>query len=66
MTWEILWALILGFFLAAVVQAVVRRAAIVRLVGDDRPRNLGIGVRNCGVVVHYAAVALARFHCSAK
>src|SRR5665647_2926987 len=26
MTWEILWALVLGFFLSAVVQAVVRRA----------------------------------------
>jgi hypothetical protein len=28
-TWEILWALILGFFLSAVVQAVVRRATVV-------------------------------------
>ena len=40
MTWEILWALILGFTLSAVVQAVVRRDAIVRALGDDRPRSL--------------------------
>ena len=38
MTWEILWALILGFMLSAVVQAVVRREDVVRLMGDDRPR----------------------------
>src|SRR3979409_2392837 len=52
MTWEILWALILGFTLSAVVQAVVRKSTIVRLLGDDpaahiRRRN---GSR-CGVVV---------------
>ncbi|GAA2113251.1 permease [Actinomadura alba] len=62
MTWEILWALILGFALSAVVQAVVRRSAIVRLLGDDRPRTLavatalGIASSSCS----YAAVALAR------
>ncbi|WP_170926818.1 permease, partial [Mycobacterium avium] len=42
MTWEILWALILGFTLSAVVQAVVRRSTIVGLMGDDRPRTLAI------------------------
>ena len=31
MTWEILWALILGFALSAVVQAVVRKSTIVSL-----------------------------------
>ena len=31
MAWEILWALVLGFALSAVVQAVVRRDTIVRL-----------------------------------
>jgi hypothetical protein len=30
MTWEALWALILGFTLSAIVQAVVRKEAIVR------------------------------------
>src|SRR5690242_7820510 len=62
MTWEILWALILGFALSAVVQAVVRRATIVRLLGDDRPRTLalaaGLGVASSSC--SYAAVALAR------
>ncbi|HVW43935.1 MAG TPA: permease [Amycolatopsis sp.] len=62
MTWEILWALILGFGLSAVVQAVVRKSTIVRLMGDDRPRTvtvaslLGAASSSCS----YAAVALAR------
>jgi uncharacterized protein len=62
MTWEILWALILGFALSAVVQAVVPKSTIVRLLGDDRPRTLvtaaalGAASSSCS----YAAVALAR------
>jgi len=62
MTWQILWALILGFALSAMVQAVVRRSTIVRRLGDDRPRTLaiaagfGIASSSCS----YAAVALAR------
>jgi hypothetical protein len=62
MTWEILWALIFGFALSAVVQAVVRRSTIIRLLGDDRPRTLvvaaGFGVASSSC--SYAAVALAR------
>jgi uncharacterized membrane protein YraQ (UPF0718 family) len=62
MTWEILWALILGFALSAVVQAVVRREAVVRALGDDgtaalaRATGLGIASSSCS----YASVALAR------
>ncbi|MFF4156203.1 permease [Streptomyces sp. NPDC001678] len=62
MTWEITWALILGFALSAVVQAVVRKEAVVALLGDDRPRTLavaaGLGVASSSC--SYAAVALAR------
>jgi uncharacterized membrane protein YraQ (UPF0718 family) len=62
MTWEITWALILGFFLSAAVQAVVRRQTITRLLGDDRPRTLanaaGLGAASSSC--SYAAVALAR------
>lgn len=62
MTWEIIWALILGFTLSAVVQAVVRRATVARLLGDDRPRTLvlaaGLGAASSSC--SYAAVALAR------
>src|SRR6202165_3062924 len=36
MTWEILWAVILGFFLSAVVQAVVRKSTIVGLMEGER------------------------------
>jgi len=62
MTWEILWALILGFALAAVVQAVVRKSEVVRLLGDDRPRTLAIasGLGAASSSCSYAAVALAR------
>jgi hypothetical protein len=62
MTWQIAWALILGFTLSAIVQAVVRRSTIVRLLGDGRPRTLalaaafGAASSSCS----YAAVALAR------
>lgn len=62
MTWEILWALILGFALSAVVQAVVRRSTIVSLMGDDRPRTLALaaGLGAASSSCSYAAVALAR------
>src|SRR3989440_8804460 len=62
MTWEILGALILGFALSAVVQSVVRRETVVRLLGTDSPRalaaatGLGMAPSSCS----YAAVALAR------
>jgi uncharacterized membrane protein YraQ (UPF0718 family) len=62
MTWEILWALILGFALSAVVQAVVPKSTIVRLLGDDRPRTL-VTAATLGAassLCSYAAVALAR------
>ncbi|MGH3524158.1 MAG: permease, partial [Mycobacterium sp.] len=42
MTWEILWALVVGFAMSAVVQAVVRRSTIVALMGDARPRTLAV------------------------
>ena len=62
MTWQISWSLILGFTLSAVVQAVVRREAIVRMLGDDRPATLakatGLGIASSSC--SYAAVALAR------
>ncbi|WKE70611.1 permease [Streptomyces sp. WP-1] len=62
MTWEITWALILGFTLSAVVQAVVRRETVVRLLGDDRPRTLALsaGLGAASSSCSYAAIALAR------
>jgi uncharacterized membrane protein YraQ (UPF0718 family) len=62
MTWEILWALILGFGLSAVIQSAVRRSTIIRLLGDDRPRTLALasGFGAASSSCSYAAVALAR------
>ncbi|HUB40955.1 MAG TPA: permease [Streptosporangiaceae bacterium] len=62
MTWEITWSLILGFALSAVVQALVRRQAITRLLGDDKPRTLALttGLGAASSSCSYAAVALAR------
>jgi uncharacterized protein len=62
MAWEILWALILGFGLSAVIQAVVSKQEMLRLLPDDSPRTiavacaLGAASSSCS----YAAVALAR------
>src|SRR5580704_15336678 len=62
MTWEVLWALILGFGLSAVVQAVVSKSEMRRLLPDDSPRtllvasSLGAASSSCS----YASVALAR------
>jgi uncharacterized protein len=62
MGWEILWPLILGFTLSAVVQAVVSHREMARLLPDDRPRTiakalaLGAASSSCS----YAAVAIAR------
>jgi len=62
MTWEVTWSLILGFTLSAVVQALVRRATVTRLLGDDRPRTLALatGLGAASSSCSYAAVALAR------
>jgi uncharacterized membrane protein YraQ (UPF0718 family) len=62
MGWQILWPLLLGFTLSAVVQAVVRREAVRKYLAGDSPRNLawatvlGAASSSCS----YAAVALAR------
>src|SRR5271170_2699445 len=62
MTWEVTWALILGFALSAMIQALVRRSTVVRLLGDDRPRTLALaaGFGAASSSCSYAAVALAR------
>jgi hypothetical protein len=62
MTWQILWALILGFTLSAIVQALVRRETVSGLLGGDRPRNLAFaaGLGAASSSCSYAAVALAR------
>jgi hypothetical protein len=62
MSWEILWALILGFAISGAVQAVVSKAEMGRLLPDDSPRSLTIA---CGLGAapsscSYAAVAMAR------
>src|SRR5207244_8484608 len=62
MSWQITCSLILGFTLSAVVQALVRRQTITRMLGDDRPAALakatGLGAASSSC--SYAAVALAR------
>ena len=62
MTWQITWSLILGFTLSAIVQAVVRRQTVIRLLGDDRPKTLAVatGLGAASSSCSYAAVALAR------
>ena len=62
MTWQIVWSLVLGFTLSAVVESLVGKSTIASLLPDDRPRSLltatalGAASSSCS----YAAVALAR------
>jgi uncharacterized protein len=62
MTWQVTWSLILGFTLSAVIEAVVKKSTIARLMPDDSPKSLatatalGAASSSCS----YAAVALAR------
>jgi len=62
MGWEILWALILGFFLSAVVQSVVTKKQMSKLLPNDGPKSLVIagGLGAASSSCSYAAVALAR------
>ncbi|MDQ2745126.1 MAG: permease [Chloroflexota bacterium] len=62
MFWDVLWPLVLGFGLSAIVQVFVSHHTMARLLGDDSPRSLtfatlfGVASSSCS----YAAVALAR------
>jgi uncharacterized protein len=62
MFWEILWPLILGFALSGLVQAVVSKSEMSRLLPDDSPKSLAIatGLGAASSSCSYAAVALAR------
>ena len=62
MTWQITWSLILGFTLAAMIEALVRKSTIATLLPDDRPRSLATatGLGAAASSCSYAAVALAR------
>src|SRR5947208_14312269 len=62
MFWEVLWPLALGFLISAMVQSLVPREAVVRVLGRDDLRGvtfatvLGAASSSCS----YAAVAVAR------
>jgi uncharacterized membrane protein YraQ (UPF0718 family) len=62
MTWEVLWALILGFALSGAVQAVVSKREMRRLLPDDSAKTLVIasGLGAASSSCSYASVALAR------
>src|SRR3954463_1958442 len=62
MTWEILWALVLGFALSGAVQAVVSKSEMTRLLPDDSARSIAVacGLGAASSSCSYAAVALAR------
>jgi uncharacterized membrane protein YraQ (UPF0718 family) len=38
MTWQVTWSLILGFTLSAIIEVLVRKSTIARLLPNDRPR----------------------------
>jgi uncharacterized protein len=62
MAWEILWALILGFWLSGMIQAAVSKEEMSRLLPDDSPKTIAVacGLGAASSSCSYAAVALAR------
>jgi uncharacterized membrane protein YraQ (UPF0718 family) len=62
MAWEILWALILGFWLSGIIQAVVSKEEMTRLLPDDSAKTIAVacGLGAASSSCSYAAVALAR------
>src|SRR5260370_18165284 len=62
MGWEILWPLILGFALSAVVQAAVSRQQMSQLLPDDRPRSIAtaLALVAASSSCSYAALSFAR------
>jgi uncharacterized protein len=62
MTWQVLWALILGFALSGTVQAVVSKQQMRGLLPDDSPRTLAVatGLGAASSSCSYASAALAR------
>ncbi len=62
MFWELFWALVLGFALSGVVQAVVSKKEVSKLLPDDSPRAIAIacGLGAASSSCSYAAVALTR------
>jgi uncharacterized protein len=62
MFWQVLWPLALGFLLSSVVETLVSKQAVSRLLGRDTPKSvalataLGAASSSCS----YAAVAVAR------
>jgi uncharacterized membrane protein YraQ (UPF0718 family) len=62
MFWQVLWPLSLGFLLSAVVETLVSRSTVSRVLGRDSPRSValatvfGAASSSCS----YAAVAVAR------
>jgi uncharacterized protein len=62
MFWQVLWPLALGFLLSAMVEALVSKQTISRLLGKDRPREVAIATAfgAASSSCSYAAVAVAR------
>ena len=62
MFWQVLWPLTLGFLLSAIVETLVSKQTISRLLGKDRVREVAIaaGLGAASSSCSYAAVAVAR------
>jgi len=62
MLWEVLWPLSLGFLLSAVVETLVSKQTVARLLGPDTPRAVALstGFGAASSSCSYAAVAVAR------
>jgi len=59
MTWRVAWSLILGFTLSAIVQALVRKSTIARLLTDDSPKSLVAAATRLGVASSPTCIGIA-------
>src|SRR5262249_56115232 len=62
MGWEVWWALVVGFFISAIVQAWVPRRRIESLMSGSGPRSIGwaTGLGAASSSCSYAAIAIAK------
>jgi len=62
MTWQVSWSLILRFTLSAIIEPLVRKSTIARLLPNDRPRSLAMGALLAGAAASAMGQHLARCH----
>jgi hypothetical protein len=64
MTWQVTWSLILGFTLLAIIEALVRKSSIARLLPNDRPKSLATATVLGALLTGAAVCAMGQRTCA--